>query len=151
MKLPLFATGMLAMASAVAEMPDGYWSAEDTQAILDSTLRVSLDPDLSHLSEAETRAVQELVAAGRVMHALYETQLHKDALAARAALEALHASGADTHATRNLLDLFYVFKGPVGTTLDNQRLAFVPASGEQAGKKEGSSAKPLVLTFKRCE
>jgi len=122
------------MASAVAELPDGYWSAEDTQPILDATLRVTLNPDLSLLSAAETRAVQELIAAGHVMHALYETQLHKDALASKAALEALHASGDNAPATRNLLDLYYISKGPIGTTLDNERLAFIPATGEQAGK-----------------
>jgi len=118
----------------VAELPAGYWTVDATQPLLDATLRVELDPDLSGLSDAENRALQELIAAGRIMHTLYESQLHKDALPAKAALETLHAGGVDPAATRNLLELYYLSKGPVGTTLDNERLAFVPATGEQAGK-----------------
>ena len=124
----------LVAAPATAELPAGYWTAADSQPLLDATLRVELHPDLSGLSAAETRALQELIAAGRIMHDLYETQLHKDAAAAKAALDALHAAGTDTAATGNLLDLYYLFKGPIGTTLANERLPFLPAAGEQAGK-----------------
>ena len=68
------------------------------------------------------------------MQRLYERQLHRDSDRARQALTGLQASGADPAAVRNLLDLFYLSKGPVATTLDNERLPFVPASGEQDGK-----------------
>lgn len=124
----------IAASPAVAELPDGYWTVADSQPLLDATLRVELDPDLENLTAAESLAVGELIAAGRIMHTLYETQLHKDAAAAKAALDALHASGAENKATSNLLDLYYLFKGPIGTTLTNERTPFLPAAGEQAGK-----------------
>jgi hypothetical protein len=68
------------------------------------------------------------------MHTLYEQQLHAQALAAKQRLDELHASGADPHATRNLLDLYYLFKGPVATTLDNQRQPFLPVGNPDPGK-----------------
>jgi hypothetical protein len=117
-----------------AELPDGYWLVDKTQPILDSRLEVTLAPDLGHLSPAELEAVDALLAAGRVMHALYEQQLHAEAEAARRRLEELHAGAADPAATRNLLDLYYLFKGPVATTLDNERLAFLPVGAPNPGK-----------------
>jgi len=136
MKLPVIVAFVIACvaATAAAELPEGYWTVEDSQPLLDATLRVELNPDLAELSDAELRALQALLAAGHVMQSLYEAQLHKDAASARADLDALHASGDDRAATRNLLDLYYLYKGPIGTTLENERLAFVPVSGEQAGK-----------------
>lgn len=119
---------------AAAELPDGYWPAEQTRPILDSRLEVTLAPDLGHLSAAEVRAVDDLLAAGRVMQKLYEGQLHAEALAAKARLEELHAATADPEATRNLLDLYYLFKGPVATTLDNERLPFLPVGSPDPGK-----------------
>ena len=41
-------------------------------------------------------------------------------------LDELHASATASEATQNLLDLYYLFKGPVATTLDNERLPFLP-------------------------
>jgi hypothetical protein len=117
-----------------AELPDGYWPVDQTQPILDSRLEVTLAPDLGHLSPVELEAVDALLAAGRVMHALYEQQLHAEAETARRRLEELHAAAADPSATRNLLDLYYLFKGPVATTLDNERLAFLPVGAPHPGK-----------------
>lgn len=125
---------LAAVAPAGAELPDGYWPVERSQPILDATLEVTLDPDLSHLHERERAAIEELLAAGEIMQRLYEQQLHRDSGRARQALTELHAGGADPAAVRNLLDLFYLSKGPVATTLDNERLPFVPAGGEQDGK-----------------
>ena len=119
---------------AAAELPDGYWSVEKTQPILDAALRVTLDPDLSHLTEAELRAVDELLAAGRIMHALFEEQRHKDAAAAREALDTLHSRGKSGTETQNLVDLYYLSKGPIVTTLDNERLAFLPVDAADPGK-----------------
>lgn len=136
MRSPFIAICLLGYAAAAvsAELPDGYWSVIESQPILDATLRVELDPDLASLSDAEARAVGELIAAGRIMHKLYEKQLHKDAGSSRAALEALHARGTDSAATGNLLDLYYLSKGPIATTLANERLPFLPAADEQPGK-----------------
>ena len=120
--------------SAAAELPDGYWPVERTQPILDSRLKVTLDPDLGHLSPAELQAVDALLAAGRIMHALYEQQLHEESAAAKQRLEDMHAAAATPDATRNLLDLYYLFKGPVATTLDNERLPFLPVGAPNPGK-----------------
>lgn len=119
---------------ALAELPDGYWPIEMTQPILDTTLHVQLGPDLGNLTAAETRALRDLIAAGRIMHTLYERQLHRQSATALSDLEALHRQSGRSAETQNLLDLYYLSKGPIATTLDNERLAFVPADGEQAGK-----------------
>jgi hypothetical protein len=125
---------MLAALPAAAELPDGYWPVERTQPILDSRLKVTLDPDLGHLSPADLQAVNALLEAGRIMHALYEQQLHEESAAAKQHLEKLHASAAAPDATQNLLDLYYLFKGPVATTLDNERLPFLPVGAPNPGK-----------------
>jgi hypothetical protein len=124
----------LLTSAAVAELPAGYWPIEKTQPILNTTLRLELDPDLSHLTEAELRAVDELLAAGAVIHELYEKQRHEQAHDAKLALAELHQKGGQSVATQNLLDLFYLSKGPIATTLDNERLAFVPVDAEHPGK-----------------
>ncbi len=127
-------TFLAATFAVAAELPDGYWSAEQSQPILDARLKVTLDPDLGHLSPAEMRAVDELLAAGRIMHHLYEEQLHDEAAAAKQRLENIHASATAPGATQNLLDLYYLFKGPVATTLDNERLPFLPVAAPNPGK-----------------
>jgi hypothetical protein len=119
---------------AAAELPEGYWPPEQAQPILDSRREVTLAPDLTHLSDAELEAVNELLAAGRIMHSLYEQQLHEEALEAKERLDDLHAAATDPDATRKLLGLYYLFKGPVATTLDNERLPFVPVGSPDPGK-----------------
>ena len=119
---------------AAAELPDGYWPVERSQPILDSRLEVTLAPDLGHLSPAERQALEALLAAGAIMHTLYEQQLHAEAADAKRRLEELHAAAADPAATRTLLDLYYLFKGPVATTLDNERLPFLPVGNPHPGK-----------------
>ena len=76
MRLALLSLSLLTV-NSLAELPDGYWTEDQSQPILDSTLRITLDPDLSHLTEAEARAVAELIAAGRIIDELYELQLHR--------------------------------------------------------------------------
>ena len=136
MKLPILLIVVLILAAtgAVAELPDGYWSEEQTRPILDTMLRVTLDPDLKNLTQSELRALDELLAAGRIMHQLYAEQRHAQAASALQALESLHASSGRLAATQNLRDLFYVSKGPIVTTLDNERLPFLPVAAEQPGK-----------------
>jgi hypothetical protein len=133
--LSLPACGLLLAASAAAaELPDGYWPAERTQPILDARLKITLAPDLGHLSPAELRALEALLEAGGIMHTLYEQQLHAEARTAKQGLEDLHASATSPDETQNLLDLYYLFKGPVATTLDNERLAFLPVAAPNRGK-----------------
>jgi len=125
---------VLVAGSALAELPDGYWGTDKSQPILDTTLRLTLDPDLSQLTKAESRAVGELIAAGEIIHGLYEKQRHAQAHDAGQALIELHERSGKTAATQNLLDLFYLSKGPIATTLENERLPFVPVSAEHPGK-----------------
>jgi len=119
---------------ANAELPDGYWGIEQTQLILDSTMRVELAPDLSHLSGAEFQALEELLAAGRVMNTLYENQKHRGAAEAIAVLTDLHQASGESVETQNLLDIYYLSKGPIATTLDNARAPILPTDAEQPGK-----------------
>jgi len=125
---------VLFTSATAAELPPDYWPVEKTQPILDTTLRLTLDPDLSQLTEAESRAVGELIAAGEIIHGLYEKQRHAQAHEAKQTLIELHEQSGKTAATQNLLDLFYLSKGPIATTLDNERLPFVPVSEEHPGK-----------------
>lgn len=136
MKLPasLSCCLLLMALPAAADLPDGYWPVERTQPILDSRLEVTLAPDLGHLTPSERQALDALLAAGAIMQTLYEQQLHEEALDAKRRLEELHAAAADPAATRKLLDLFYLFKGPVATTLDNERLPFLPVASPHPGK-----------------
>jgi len=120
--------------SAVAEIRDGYWDTDQSQPILDVTLEVTLAPDLSRLTEAEAQAVIELLAAGRIMNDLYEAQRHSEAPEAKQALLQLHIESGNSAATQNLLELWYLSKGPVATTLENERLPFVPVAPERPGK-----------------
>ncbi len=97
-------------------------------------MRVTLDPDLSHLSGNEFQVLEELLGAGRIMHTLYEAQRHRGAAAARADLDRLHAASGGSVETQNLLDLYYLSKGPIATTLDNVRGPILPTDAEQPGK-----------------
>ena len=50
------------------------------------------------------------------------------------ALELLHADLGEPQITSDLKRLYRIFKGPIATTLDNQRIAFLPVSAELPGK-----------------
>ncbi len=52
---------------AHAELPDGYWGVEQTQPILDTTMRVDLAPDLSHLSGTEFQALFSIWGSVKVL------------------------------------------------------------------------------------
>lgn len=131
---PLIALIAFSLASsASAQLPDGYWDLERAQQILDVTRRLDLSPDLSHLSNAERRALDELLAAGQILNDLYEEQRHAESLSARAALQELHAQSPNAQSAA-LLDLYYLSKGPVLTTLDNVREPFLPVAMPGPGK-----------------
>ncbi|MGI9219810.1 MAG: NUDIX hydrolase [Woeseiaceae bacterium] len=125
---------LLLLGSAQAELPDGFWGIEQTRPILDATQRVHLAPDLSHLTPTERLALDELLAAGRIMNTLYERQKHRGAAAAKAALLEIHDASGGSAETSNLLDIYYLSKGPVATSLDNERGPILPTDEEQPGK-----------------
>lgn len=126
---------LLAGATLAAQpsLPRGYWAPAKAAAVLAQTAELRLAPDLSRLTDGERRAVDELIKAGRIVQDLYEDARHPQALAARVELERLDRRGG-SQATRDLLRLYRLFSGPVGTTLESRREPFLPAESDMAGK-----------------
>src|SRR4029453_18949459 len=75
-----------------------------------------------------------LFAVGALMERLYERSLHAEALVSFERLTALHESLARPTSTGNLLDLYRLNQGPIATTLDNRREAFLPVGPEVPGR-----------------
>ncbi|HKY27366.1 MAG TPA: zincin-like metallopeptidase domain-containing protein [Pyrinomonadaceae bacterium] len=111
-----------------------YFPLDKSQPIVDKTQTIRLAPDLTHLSEGEKKAVSKLLEVGKIFQSLYETQRHPEALSSYRALVALDRSKNSAPATQNLLTLYRLFQGPIATTLDNKREAFVPVAEVQPGK-----------------
>lgn len=99
------------------------WDAARIEPILERTQRLHLNADLSALTQGEQAAVGELLAAGERMHALYIQQRHPQAHAAAAYLEAHPELGPQR-------DLFRLNSGPIASTLDNTREAFLTVQPE---------------------
>jgi len=112
-------------------LPDTYWSPQQVAEILDKTRHVFLDPDLSALTASERSAVKKLITAGHIINDLYEDSMHPQALSSKRALQAL---SIDDQHRQALLDLYYISKGPIASTLDNRREPFLPVAAEEAGK-----------------
>ena len=115
-------------------LPAGYWPLEKSQPLIDKTQTIRLSGDLSKLSEGEKKAVAKLIEAGQIFQKLYEDQRHPEALSAYRALEQLDKRTGSTPATQNLLTLYRLFQGPIATTLENKREAFLPIDPTKAGK-----------------
>jgi len=115
------------------DLPPGYWPLEKSQPIIDKTQTIRLTPDLSHLNEAERKAVGKLLEVGRIFQTLYEKQRHPQALTAHRALVQLD-KGRSSPATQNLLTLYRLNQGPIATTLENKREPFLPVDGVEPGK-----------------
>jgi hypothetical protein len=107
-------------------LPAGYWPEEKIRALVEKTGTVRLAPDLSRLSEGERRAVAKLLEVGAIFQTVYERQRHARAEESHAALVALDRRLGSPTATRNLLDIFRLFQGPIATTLENKREPFLP-------------------------
>lgn len=136
-RFALLAAGLscvLAGAATADTLPKGYWSPDQARPILDKTITLTLAPDLSDLSPAEHKAIDDLLKAGKLMHSLYLDQRHRQGLDALQQLQALDAKRGSPAETRDLLTLFRLFKGPIATTLNNQRKAFLPVEAPPPGK-----------------
>jgi hypothetical protein len=118
---------------ASVSLPSGYWSLEKSQPILDKTQELRLSPDLSHLAEAERKAVAKLLEVGRLFQGLYEQQRNRNAISSHRALVQLDQRLGSPAATRNLLALYRLSQGPVATTLDNKREPFLPVDPTPPG------------------
>jgi hypothetical protein len=133
MRIPLLAAAVCLLPVTIVfaeELPPGYWPPERTPEILEQTRTVKLAPALDDLSSGERRAVRELVEAGKLIQRIHEDALHPQALASVSVLEQLAAKMGQPAETQALLDLYRLFKGPIATTLDNRREAFLPVNDE---------------------
>ena len=115
-------------------LPEGYWTPAQVRALLDRTLTVRLAPSLDTLDDAQRRAVGHLLDAGAIVQRLYESSLQPEALAAHAQLVRLDEEQGHPPATRDLLDLYRLFHGPIAITLENQRVPFLPVAAESPGR-----------------
>ncbi|HJQ33572.1 MAG TPA: hypothetical protein VJ866_15410 [Pyrinomonadaceae bacterium] len=107
-------------------LPAGYWPEVRSRALVEKTGTVRLAPDLSQLTEGERRAVAKLLEVGAIFQTVYERQRHARAEESHAALVALDKRLGSPQATRNLLDIYRLFQGPIATTLENKREPFLP-------------------------
>jgi hypothetical protein len=107
-------------------LPRGYWAPDRARAILDKTLVTPYEVALDALAEGERHAVNELLGAGRQIADLNEATEHHQALRARSRLEALHERLGQPAQTADLLELYELFRGPIATTLENEREPFLP-------------------------
>ncbi|HEX8688221.1 MAG TPA: hypothetical protein VF654_17035, partial [Pyrinomonadaceae bacterium] len=77
-----------------------------------------------------------------------EEQRHERAAESRAALEALDRRLGSPQATRDLLDIYRLFQGPVATTLENKREPFLPVELPAPGQAMyGGATKEEVEAF----
>ena len=115
-------------------LPPGYWQLEKSQPLIDKTQEIRLAPDVSHLSAGEKTAMSKLIEVGKIFQELYEQQRHPQAKSSYRDLLQLDKRLNSPPATKNLLTLDRLFQGPIGTTLENKREAFLPVEGVQPGK-----------------
>ncbi len=113
--------------TTVHDFFDGAWDDAQASTILDKTMRLHLAFDDAQLTAGERAAVTELLAAGQRLHALYLDQRHPQGRAAEQALLSAPERVA-------LNDLFWIMKGPVTTTLENQREPFLNVSPEEPSR-----------------
>lgn len=114
---------------------NGAWTEAQADEILSLTQHLHLTPDLQQLTLNEQAAVTKLIAVGQIFNDLYEDSLHPQALELRNALE--NAAPKDETTARHvqkLQQLYYIMKGPIASTLDNQRVPFLTADQERLGK-----------------
>jgi hypothetical protein len=128
------AMALTASAQDKPEVPAGYWTEAQSQAILDKTETIRLDPDLSKLTPQERAALKDLFEVGAIMQRLYETSRHAEARPALDKLRVLDVSLGQPKRTRNLIDLYRLNQGPIAATLDNKREPFLPVAPQTPGR-----------------
>jgi len=119
---------------STATVPPANWPLEKSQPIIDKTQTIRLAPDVSHLTPGERTAVAKLLEVGKIFQGLYEDQRHRQALSSFRDLAQLDKRTGSTAATQNLLTLYRLNQGPIATTLDNKREAFLPVDPVAPGK-----------------
>jgi hypothetical protein len=135
MCLALAASLLIGVALALAgTLPKGYLDEKQSTEILEKTVTVRLDPDLSQLTPGEREAMGFLLQAGEVMEELYEDSRHYQARSAYEQLVLLDEELGHPKATRNLIDLYRLARGPLVRNLDNKVVAFLPVEPAPPGK-----------------
>lgn len=117
-----------------AKLPAGYWPVEKSQPIVDKTQTIKLEPDLSHLTAGERKAVARLLEVGKIFQSLYEEQRHAQALSSYGELVQLDKRLGSPLVSQNLLTLYRLNQGPIATTLENKREPFLPVKSVAPGK-----------------
>lgn len=117
-----------------SSLPRGYWPVEKSSEIMKKTFTLILDPDLSSLTSGELKAVKKLIQVGDIFNRLYENSRHFQSTEALGKLIELDKQTGFSEATQNLLSLYYLFKGPIGRTLDNTLVPFLPVEAKVPGK-----------------
>ena len=117
---------------AHAQLEEGYWSEPKVNGVLKRTVKLRLQPDLSNLSEKERDALRLILQVGEIFQGLYEQSRHPKSQQALARLQSIHRRSPTEH-SKGLLDLYRVFKGPIGTNLRNQREPFLPVEPSVPG------------------
>ena len=125
---------VMASTAFSSDFDEGYFTKDQTRPILEKTLRIHLSPSLESLSDEERAAVKNLIEVGQIMQRLYENSRHPEAITAYNELVRLSRESSDPERAGMLLDLYRLSKGPIVTTLDNSRQAFLPVADETAGK-----------------
>lgn len=147
----LFHTSMapVQQRKAMEKLPPGYWALEKSQPVIDKTQTIRLAPDLSQLSAGERQAVEKLLEVGKIFQRLYEEQRHPQALSALNNLQLLDQKLGTSQATQNLLTLYRLNQGPIATTLDNKREAFLPVnlSGPERNVYPPGLKKEMIAGF----
>jgi hypothetical protein len=115
-------------------LPRGYWGPDLVRPILDKTLTVRVEVDLTELAPGERTALSELIAAAITIQDIAEDQEHHQALKARAALQSLHQRLGQPRETADLLTLYDLNQGPIATTIENELLPFLPVDGFVPGR-----------------
>ncbi|QEH31666.1 hypothetical protein OJF2_01310 [Aquisphaera giovannonii] len=131
--LGLSASG-LAAADEPGPLPSGYWPESKVAEILGKTQEIRLAPDLSGLGDGDEAAVASLLRAGEVMQRLYEDARHHQALETHRRLVWLDRTLKSPKRTKDLLDLYRLFQGPIASTLTNSREAFLPVDAQVPGR-----------------
>ena len=123
-RFPLLVLLMLSAPTAPAT-----WTEQNSRELLEKTLTVRLEPDLSTLTPGERTALARLLEVGKLFQDLYEDSRHPQALKLRKQLDAQKSPAAEQQRT-----IYRLFQGPIANTLDNQRLPFLAADPVVPGK-----------------
>jgi hypothetical protein len=115
-------------------LPRGYWGPDRARPILEETQVQEFEVSLDGLEPGERRAVDELLGAARTLRDLAEDTEHQQGLRARSNLQALHERLGRPSETTDLLQLHELFQGPIATTLENERLPFLPVDPHVDGR-----------------